>query len=476
MKNHKLIDLFKTFSKDEIRDFADFISSPFYNRRRGVLNLYKLLILHYPDFENLDKAKIYTGLFPGKKYNDATYRVLLHYLSELTEKYITIKKFYGNKPEYNFHLKDALTERNQFKQAGKILAESLRDFQNLNIEAAERMYLNYRLHNEKLMFLSNTSASVFDKFLHNADLDTVFENLQDFYVYKTMSVYLNILNLRAIFKKDYQRTYFERVLSLITKEYCKEKPEIGIYYNLIKMIIEIDGEPYYREVLKILRNPLNTIHHTQLMEVYINLENYCTKMIREGESKYLKERFTLFKEELKSKIYLVEGFMPTVLYRNIVLSGLELKEYDWVMDFMRLYKKELHSDFRENTSNYCLALYGFHNKKFEDALKILAKIEYDEHYLKIDVKILQLMIYYEMEQMEGLVSAMEAFRQFLAKNDLIPDNRRSIFENFHKYLSKLIALYYRTDPAKLQNLKVRILKDKNCINKNWLIGKLEGLA
>jgi len=472
--NNKLINLFKSFTEYEIKEFADFIASPFFNKRQGVLKLYKYLILYYPEFsdENLSKEKVFLSLFPGKKYNDATLRVLVHYLSDFAEKFITYKKFERNKPDYNFHLKEALTDRKQYKQAVSILQESMGKFENMDIETSERMYLNYRLHNENLMLLSNSNASVFDKFLDKANMDVVLDNLQDFYVFKTMSIYLNILNVKVIFKKDYPTVYFERVLSLITKEYCYNKPEIGIYYNLIKMNLETKDVPFYRDAVKILKANKSKIHRIQLIEIYINLENYCTRKIREGGQKFLKERFRLYREELDNRIYLVEGYMPTVLYRNIVLSGLELKEYKWVLNFMNEYRKELHTESRDNTGNYCYALYEFYTKRYDEAFKYLSKIKYDEHYLKIDVKILQLMLYFEMEQEDAFASSLESFRQFLANNNLIPQKRKIIFQNFQKYISKIESLKYNYDSVKKQMLVEKIIKDRSSINKKWLLEKI----
>ncbi len=477
MINNKLINLFKSFSENEIKVFADFIASPYFNKRQGVLKLYKLLILYYPEFSdsNLSKEKVFSSLFPGKHYNDGTLRVLVHYLTDLAEKFITFERFAGNKPDYNFHLKEAFTERKLYKQAIGVLRESLGKFKNMDIETSERMYLNYRLHNENLMLLSYSNTGVFDKFLDNANMDVVLDDLQDFYVFKTMSIYLNILNVMVIFKKEYPTVYFDKVLSLITKEYYRDKPEIGIYYNLIKMNLEKNDVPFYRDAVKILNANKTTIHRLQLNEIYINLENYCTRKIREGKQKFLKERFRLFREELENKLYLVEGNMPTVLFRNIVLSGLELREYQWTLNFMHTYKKELQAESKENTGNYCLALYGFYTKKYDEALSYLAKIKYDELYLKIDVKILQIMLYYEMKHEESLESNLESFRHFLAKNILIPHKRKLIFQNFQRYISKIVSLKYKYDPIKKQILADKIMNDKTSINKKWLLEKLEHL-
>ena len=242
------------------------------------------------------------------------------------------------------------------------------------------------------------------------------------------------------------------------------------------MNLEKSDEPFYLEAVKILKANKNKIHRIQLIEIYINLENYCTRKIREGKQKFLKERFRLYREELDNRIYLVEGHMPTVLYRNIVLSGLELKEYKWVLSFMNDYRKELHIESRDNTGNYCFALYEFYTKKYDEAFKYLARIKYDEHYLKIDVKILQIMLYFEMGHEDAFASSLESFRQFLANNNLIPQKRKLIFQNFQKYISKIESLKYKYDHLKKQLLEDKIMKDKSSINKRWLLGKIELLG
>jgi hypothetical protein len=139
---------------------------------------------------------------------------------------------------------------------------------------------------------------------------------------------------------------------------------------------------------------------------------------------------------------------------------------------MNEYRKELHTESRDNTGNYCYALYEFYTKRYDEAFKYLSKIKYDEHYLKIDVKILQLMLYFEMEQEDAFASSLESFRQFLANNNLIPQKRKIIFQNFQKYISKIESLKYNYDSVKKQMLVEKIIKDRSSINKKWLLEKI----
>ncbi|MBL0108743.1 MAG: hypothetical protein IPP52_16035 [Ignavibacteria bacterium] len=57
------------------------------------------------------------------------------------------------------------------------------------------------------------------------------------------------------------------------------------------------------------------------------------------------ESFGIYKEELQEKTYLMnDGTMAPVFYRNVVNTGLKLKELSWVKNFIHKYKTELSKD------------------------------------------------------------------------------------------------------------------------------------
>ncbi|MBK7255286.1 MAG: hypothetical protein IPI04_15600 [Ignavibacteria bacterium] len=57
MKDTKLIQNLKTFTKDEIKLFERFVASPYFNNGRNYLPFLKELRNHYPDFKDL-KGKL----------------------------------------------------------------------------------------------------------------------------------------------------------------------------------------------------------------------------------------------------------------------------------------------------------------------------------------------------------------------------------------------------------------------------------
>lgn len=191
--------------------------------------------------------------------------------------------------------------------------------------------------------------------------------------------------------------------------------------------------------------------------------------------KFLKEKFELCKEEIKSGTYLLNGAMSPVYYNQVVITGLKLNQIKWVENFIREYKNELEQSFRENTYNYCLSLLSFNKKRFEDSLEYLSKISFMELYQKTEVKTMQMMIYYETGAEEPLRFALEAFRHYISNSKLIPEQRKPANINFYKSLNKILSIKRKNEKFEIEKLKSKIMLLEKVTNKEWLIEKINEL-
>lgn len=474
MQNNSLIKLLKAFSKKEMQDFREFLISPYFNKKKSVIDLYNILLKHHPEFNNesLLKVNVHSKLFPGKAYNDSNFRVLVHNLNELAKKFCTYRVFENNKTDYNLRELLGLMKKEQFQYLDKMVSGKLRDLDSEDLSADEYYYNKFRLEYENLFYLSVSHASIFEKFLNKVDFEKIFDDLTSFYFMTALRLYINILNLQIIYKKEFKTYHFERMLSLIDDEIIKENPYIEIFFYVLNMLKGNEQNKYYiktREKLKVLKNKLNA---GDLSEIYINLTNYCNRSIAAGKKEFLKDKFEIYKEESESRTYLENGFITPVYYKNRIRLGLDLKEYKWVREFIENFKDKLHSDSKDNVYLYNLALYEFEVNNFNDSLEILSKISLDELYMKFDVKILQIMIYYETNSIEALISSMEAFRHFLVNNKLLPENKKETYTNFHKFLNKLIQLNNNRNYTELERIKNLISGEMKILNKEWIISKL----
>ena len=114
MLKSSVLKIIQSFSKEEIAEFNDFLNSPYHNKKSGVVKLYNEVKKYYPDFkdENLDKEKLWSKLYPGKKYSYGVMKNLIHDITKLCEEFIMQKEFLINKLDTNVNLAKALARRN----------------------------------------------------------------------------------------------------------------------------------------------------------------------------------------------------------------------------------------------------------------------------------------------------------------------------------------------------------------------------
>lgn len=477
MHNNSLIKLLRSFSPKEFSEFRDFLLSPYFNKKNSVVKLFDIIRKHYPEFtgEEISKENIHKKLFPGKVFNDSNLRVLVHNLNELAKKFIGYRNFESNNFEYDFSRFIGLMNKQQFSFLDKTISSLKNDLENYRFSAESHYYYRFRLEYENIFYLSISHIGNFERFLEKADLEKVFYYLSSFYYLNSMRLYINILNLKLIYNKNFNTDPFEKMITLIDKSIFTDNPVIEIYYGIIKLFDEGVQDSFFFRIKEILGQIKNTLHVDDLREIYINLTNYCNRKITAGVLNFRKEKLEIYKEENEFKLYAVNGFMPTVYYKNLVILALSLDEYSWVKDFIHSYKNELPPDSKENFYNYCMALYEFDMKKFDRSLEFLSKIKYDELYLKYDSKILQLMIFFETGEEESLISSLEAYRHFLTNNKLLPENKKELYTNFYKYFSRIFNSKIKNDKLEPGRIKDSIPSDMKIFNKDWLIRKIDEL-
>ena len=128
MKNSSLIQLLESSSIKEIKEFGDFIRSPFFNKNESAVSLYNYLRKYYPDFEEskISKEEVHKKIFPGVKYNDGFMRKTIFILAHLAESYISYNKFTNNKIESGLNFLEELNER----KLGKLFTKHFTGIKN----------------------------------------------------------------------------------------------------------------------------------------------------------------------------------------------------------------------------------------------------------------------------------------------------------------------------------------------------------
>jgi len=122
MHNSKLIQVLKTFSKKEIKQFREFTQSPFFNKNKFVISLLDVLIRFYPEFQDkkLDAKNVFKIIFPDEEYDYFKIRNLSSDLLAVSMEFLKIIFFQKNEHQNTLYLLEQLRDRDLDKMFQKL--------------------------------------------------------------------------------------------------------------------------------------------------------------------------------------------------------------------------------------------------------------------------------------------------------------------------------------------------------------------
>jgi len=472
MKNSQLITLLKTFSPKEIKNFSEFISSSYFNKNKNVIKLYEILKKAYPDFEKLTKENSFSKIFPGKKYNVDTLRLLMHYLYERAKEFLAYNRFGKDIYGYKVELVSELFDRGLYNESTKEIDKTITELEKKEVKDIVYFFNKFIYEHKKLYCLQNKYQDKYEKYLTKSNIETPFKNLTNYFLIEVLTFYSVMLNTKILYKVEIDTDLLKKLTACFDFESFYDRPLIQIYYNMVMALTDKDEKYFYNIKDIVLKNEKDIAPYRQF-DIYINLENYCRRKIRAGKEHFRRELHDILKLDLEKKIYKSGEYMSQNFYKIVLQNAAELKEFEWAENFIEKYKDELRSDYRDAAYCYCKAFLEAEKNNYEKSLDYLAKLQIDEVYLKIDVKLLQARLYYELNEYDVLNSAIDTTKHFFKSNKFIAENRRVQFSTFIKFLSSLNNVRLKKDGYKIKELKENILKAEDLQWKEWFIKKVE---
>ena len=153
MKKSNLIQVLSVFHSEEIKEFSDYINSPFFNKNKGVIKIYNYLRKNYPSFDEklIEKEYVWSSVFPGAIYNDGLMRIQMVTLTNLARDYLLYKDLKKIKFINGNHMLSLLNSRNLLKQFDKTSRQMSKIITG-NAEQSELHYYNRYVYEYENVF------------------------------------------------------------------------------------------------------------------------------------------------------------------------------------------------------------------------------------------------------------------------------------------------------------------------------------
>ena len=469
MYQNKAIQILKTFSAQEMRQMADFVASPFFNKNETVTLLFGILMECHPDFTApiIERERLFTAVLGDIPYDEQKLRYLLTDLTKLIEEFICYKAV-DEEALFKYHLllysyrQRGLDKPfiNTMKQAEKLLESWPR-------RDVSHAFYQYLIEEDKYRF-----TSVQKEHLLESNLQSVVDNLDKYFILNKMRYSAEIINNRNVVAINYRLFLYEEIMNHLRHNPLDHVPAAKIYYNIILTLTEPENKQHYDTLLELLKEHKDLFSQDELFDMYVYAKNFSIRKINNGHTEFMKELFNLYKVILGNRIIFRENYLSQWDYKNIIYLGLRLEEYELVKGFIHDYNESLDPRYRKNAYTYNMAYYHFFKGEYDETLTMLRSVEFTDVYYHLDSKSLLLKTYYELEATEAFFSLVEAFKVYIKRNKQIPAHQKSNYNNLIKYVTKLYK--WKLNPRKnLDELAAEMERTKPIADIIWLRKKLE---
>lgn len=495
MVSQNLLTLLKSFSKDELESLWTFLNSPYHNKSKKVIRLFSEIEKFYPEFNNNELTNEYlsSNINPGKKYNDSTMRDLISDLLKLLQEFLTIeelKKNFFKKGELLLH---ALIEKNQNDLFEKNMNITSDEIERRGMDSLyyyhNSILLGLKINNDSINNYKKTSRSIEQS---NTILFSYMICIFQYFIIELIDVYIQLIINESKFKLPKrsntafilaQSIDFKKISSLFEGK-SRDKVVFQIYYNLFCAFEDLSDINFYFKYKALVFENSNLLSKSEITSHFAMLIAYCIlkNKISQNTEEFDGELFRIYNAYLKSKYFIIEKtkYIDESLYRNILKLSLRIKKFKWTLNFINSFSKHLHPEKRKNLLNFSFAeyyyFYGVFNKSYVNinkAFNFLEKIDEVSFVQKYDIKVLYLMIRFDLNDNDLVLNDINNYRKFLTRNKFVTPERKKRLNKFMNLLEKLIYIKENNFNNDYTDIYSEILNSKNIFQREWLLSKIK---
>ena len=460
MQSSNLHALLQSFSSVEMRELRKFLTSPFFNSRSDLVQLFDYLVGH----PTASKEQVWQQLVADQPFDDQKLRLLMSYLHRLLEQYLSVKEITSNDLGNRLHLAVAYRKRGltaAFERSRNALEKAM-DEQPLR--DAFFYHTHYQLTWEKYHTATAQNPAV------ELPLKDLASSIDLFYLSSRLRLICFALAQQSVYHADMPDFMASKIVALAEADHWAAEPTVAVFLHCYRMLKNLEEEVHFQRFKQLLQqvNPLFKLD--EMRELNTFAINYCIRRLNDGRGSYLQELLDLYKSGLASGHLIVNGVLSRFTYHNIVGAGLRSGDLDWVNFFIHEYKNALERSYRESSFSFSLARLEFARHRYDAVLELLQKANYRDPLINLAAKTLLLKTWYELGEHDLLHAHLDAMRNYIHRKRVIGYHRTN-YLNIVRFTDKLLRLNWN-NKKEVESLKNELAKEEVLTEKEWLLGQV----
>ncbi|MEN0006477.1 MAG: hypothetical protein AAF798_20160 [Bacteroidota bacterium] len=465
MQKSDVVQLIGRLPKGDRRALRKFLQPGMHNTREEVHQLYLLIdkqLNKKP--EMLHKERAFAQLFPGATYDDQLMRHAMSYLLKAVETYLIFQEASRNEITEKILLLTAYRKLRMEKHFQRTLRMVRKKLDQSHTQ--DTRYFQQCFQVEQEIYLQNERK----KRDMQRDLGEMVEWMDIAYLTQKLRQSCRQSAHQAVYKVEYDQRLLQQLLVFLEQSDLLDYPAISLYFYYLKAV-QAPHEKQWFDQLKMgfmaHQAKFSKREQQELLQLAIN---FTIRQFNTGEAHYLRDTFELYRLGLELELLLEDGYLSRFAFKNIAGIAIRLQEYAWTEQFIERFAAKLPMLHRTTYVDYCLAKLRFAQGHYQQALQRLQAVAYDDLFLNLDTKVLQLKIYVELDEEELLDALLTSFKRFIERKKGMGYHRKTYLNTI--YFTRKIMELNPFDRSAQALLAQKIEAEPALAEREWLLEKL----
>ena len=282
--------------------------------------------------------------------------------------------------------------------------------------------------------------------------------------------YCFILAHKTVTTKDYNIAFLEYALSYLKQGFYSDVPTVQIYFQIYNALKTGDIQ-YYELLKKQLETAFDLFPIDEIRSILLLTINFCIRKLNAGEKPFLKEAFNWYKQGFETKVLLKNEEISRFAYNNVIIIAMKIEEFEWTKSFIENYKNYIAEPYRHDTYYFNLALWYEYQKQYDEVLKLLRKVEFNDVLQTLHSKVILLRIYYELEEMKALESLLDSIKIYLYRHKKLGYHKDNYLKLI-QFTKRLIRLNPHDKTEKKAFLEI-VENENSLLLKSWFLEQVQ---
>lgn len=473
---HHIQSIIFAWDDKTCKRFIEFVKSPFFNKHEVITLLAEGLIKYRKQLLQKDwnETAFWEIVFPKELYVPYKKHRLYSKVLTLIEDFIIVQQSLQDNAHHRKSLIDNYIENQHQKLADteiKKYALELRKGSTLNnghlknVLELEELRLS---HSWQFQRRGKLKSDIFNPLIKALD--------SYYYIYRLeLCTYLQYLqNMQYTDTIEQSENFIPKTLALIEKNpYILNSPHAKAYYYIVKMYHEsID---FSFEIIDLIKKYESSFKADELTNIFTHLRSFHIFKAQKGNETSLYSITALYETCIdKGWIYNTSGYIMVSIFLNYIQFSIYLNSgNDVINTFINAYKIKIHPNYREDVLLIAQAMQAFVKADYSQVIKKLQLAKVPDVMVNLQVRRLEMKTYFETEEIESLISAINAFRVFIQRCDNLQTHIVQANRNFASELRRLVESKY-IDTRANKEAMTRMKDMDFLVEYWWLKEKWEG--